>query len=233
MTELLFVRQRQPAVWGHPNVDECDFCFEFGEGPPTTSFTPMNRVIYRQGRIIAFSSLGPIVPGHILISPTYHVTASIKVDASDQVSLQKVLNLCLKAYKRHYSQQPVIFEHGDPSGNEISYGQCISHAHLHVMPRQVDMLSIVMKQRELLGVVRRGEIGSDIKDPYLMISQDGELFYFFSASGAPRQYLRAIYSELIGIPERKEWFRFADEGETAADAEQCRLIFQESQIGDA
>lgn len=207
---------------------DCDFCNEFNGGAGIGGNPPIDRIVGRSGDVVVFPSLGAIVPGHILISPTYHVTASISARSADVEAIGKLLTEWSHAYRHYFGEEPVIFEHGDPTGQEVSYGQCVSHAHIHVLPKHLDMLAVMEARCKRLAIVPKGNLQQAVSTPYLMVSQDGELFHFFSAKAAPRQFLRALYSELLGAPERKEWYRFADEKKTAEDADRCRSILSKS-----
>lgn len=208
-------------------MEECDFCPEFGASRKGASL----RLLEHDGGVVVFPPLGEIIPGHLLISPDAHFTASIALERPMVDHLYSVVQKWATYSKARFRDAAVIFEHGDPTGEEVSYGQCVSHAHVHLLPRQVDILTTVKSECEHIATVKRENLWSCVDRPYLMVSQDGESFDFFSAADAPRQYLRALYAKSVDVPERKDWFRYASMEITIKEAERWRSYLQENHVG--
>jgi histidine triad (HIT) family protein len=212
---------------------DCDFCLELGaipEGlfPKLVNGTQPSRVIFELGNLRVFPSLGEIIPGHLLIAPTYHVTATTKLNQEDRAALTQLVQKISDAFRRTHGEYPIFFEHGDPTGAEIAYGQCISHAHLHVLPQNIDMLPRLKKERGFIQSAKMSDLQIRIEEPYVSFAAGGDqCIHFFSAVDAPRQYMRALYSELIGNNNAHDWYSRIDPETTLNSAKKYRNILQE------
>ena len=209
--------------------DDCDFCIEFSGGSndfftTASKAPPRARLIKTFSRLILFPCLGQIMEGHLLLAPTYHSTSMLRLRSEDDESLHRVVDIIVDAFLRHYKEPPLFFEHGDPTGGVEVSGQCIAHAHLHILPRQFDLTSEVAGNHRYLGQARLGE-PFKVDVPYFMVSDPEGWFDVFDASEAPRQYLRQVYARLAGVPERGLWYENIDVGETLESAAQHRLLF--------
>lgn len=130
----------------------CDFCNELN-GRTGDLFSellggvPASRVIFEIGDLRLFPSLGEIIQGHLLIAPTYHVTSSLNFCQQDKKYFPLLITHIRQIYNDAHGGYPVFFEHGDPTGTYVFDGQCISHAHVHVLPTYVDLLSVLNRER--------------------------------------------------------------------------------------
>lgn len=210
---------------------DCDFCLELrrepeGLFPKLAIDKSVSRIVLEAGHLRVFPSLGEILPGHLLIAPTYHVTASINLDAEDKSILFQLMNKISRAFMREHGEYPVYFEHGDPTGHEMAYGQCISHAHIHVLPVFVNMLDRLRTERPLIGGSNSQDSTVRITEPYVSFIDGSNLqTHYFSAVGAPRQYMRALYSELVGKAGAQDWFSRINIETTIHNAQKYTRIF--------
>jgi diadenosine tetraphosphate (Ap4A) HIT family hydrolase len=209
----------------------CDFCAEFN-GLPDHLYSELvgrggpARVVLTEGNLVAVPSLGEILPYHLLIIPTYHITSILNLLPNDRASFARLVRHICRAFKAAFGEKPVLFEHGDPKGTDVFNGQCVSHAHFHVLPRHVDLLSIVRSERPLLTSVALDDIGAVTDESYVAVMDDDEVLHLFSSKDAPRQYLRALYGKLVGVADA-EWWRARSSGATtAASTEKLRTLFR-------
>jgi diadenosine tetraphosphate (Ap4A) HIT family hydrolase len=191
-------------------LSSCDFCAELA-GSTDNLFSELlagkqiSRVIAEKGSLKILPSLGEIIPGHLLIIPTYHVTASTLLTSSDKAILRNIYSQVRKILISANGQPPTAFEHGDPTGREAFSGQCVSHAHIHILPIQVDMLARVHAERPfLLSASLDGDVR--VNEPYLSIIEGDGHVHYFSGIGAPRQYLRALYASAVGQHGAEDWY---------------------------
>lgn len=210
-------------------VEDCEFCQEFSSGrglfQKSLGQPHQTRIILQIGNLLVFPTLGAIVPGHLLVSPAYHVTSMLSLVDSDRAALKQIRERVDRCMVSDAGQHPVFFEHGDPTGEHSSYGQCISHAHVHILPVFVDMLPRLLAERKLIAVADSPNSDITIPDPYLSYSVGASSpTYYFSAIEAPRQYLRALYSELVGKPGAEHWYANVRAQETLSTAERYRSL---------
>lgn len=217
---MFFGRGINDSTEGEVDTEEdCEFCEEFSK--PESGFTGMsggslnNRVVCSEGPLYVIPSLGEIVQGHLLIVPHYHVTAMTSLDASHRSpTLNLIRHICERFLTKHQNY-PIFFEHGDPTGSQESYGQCVSHAHLHVLPKRVNMLPQLAAELRSLGRSQPGEFFADINEPYVSFADGADLTtHYFAAKDAPRQYMRKLYCDLIGKPGAENWYSRINMSET-------------------
>ncbi|MBU1540648.1 MAG: HIT domain-containing protein [Alphaproteobacteria bacterium] len=208
--------------------EDCDFCVEWSGGlsdlfSKSSGASPEARLIAEYGPLKVFPCLGEIVRGHLLIAPTYHTTSMFRLAAGDDHHLVLAIEEVRRVFSTHFGGAPVFFEHGDPTGSVPVYGQCVSHAHIHVMPRAVNMRPGLEEFRHLFSDSLLSP-KQQPETPYLLFIDENLERHFFSAQEAPRQFLRTLYSSLVGKPERAEWFRNIDTDVTMARAAEYRRI---------
>jgi diadenosine tetraphosphate (Ap4A) HIT family hydrolase len=208
-------------------VPGCDFCAELnGQGSeiyPVPKATESARVVERLGGLRMLPSLGEIVQGHLLIVPTYHVTASTNFSDADKANCRTLVKFIQSRFSASFGEPPVFFEHGDPTGKEMLNGQCVEHAHVHALPKYANLLPEVRRSCRLLGVAGVGK-KIDLKEPYVAILDANDEFNYFSAADAPRQYLRALYAKMVGREGAENWFANVDIDKTNESVRICREV---------
>ena len=208
----------------------CDFCAEFN-GLPGDLYNSLigaggpSRIVLTEGNLVAAPSLGEIVPYHLLVIPTYHVTSILNLEPGDRASFAKLVRHICGTFEPVFGEKPVLFEHGDPKGTDVFNGQCVAHAHFHILPKHVDLLSAVRADRPLLASVSLDEIGAVTDEAYVAVMDDEEVLHLFSSKDAPRQYLRALYGKLVGVPDAEYWRARSSGPSTACSAEKLRAVF--------
>jgi len=208
----------------------CDFCAEFNgldgdlykkligkDGP--------SRIVLTEGNVVAVPSLGEILPYHLLVIPTYHITSILSLESGDKASFATLVRHIRGVFEAAFGETPVMFEHGDPKGTDVFNGQCISHAHFHILPRHVDLLAAVHAERPLLASISLDGISPATDEPYVAVVDDAEVMHLFSSKDAPRQYLRALYGKLVGVDGAENWYARSSGVTTAASAEKLRKLF--------
>jgi diadenosine tetraphosphate (Ap4A) HIT family hydrolase len=218
--------------YGAMEYPTCDFCNELN-GRPGDLFTELlsgeaiSRVIARRGELRVLPSLGEMLPGHLLIVPTYHVTASTALRHEEKKLLTNLLWQIREIFSSENGELPTCFEHGDPAGSEVFTSQCVSHAHIHVLPISVNMLPILRVERPFLCSAPIGDTETQIDQPYVSVLGTDQQIHYFSAIGAPRQFMRALYARLIGKPSAEEWFARVDITKTLKSIDKYGKLFKE------
>ncbi len=216
----------------HEQYEDCDFCVELNGGS-TDLFSKLStrvkfaRRISQFGNIAVFPCLGEMVSGHLLIAPNYHVTSALRIDDSDRSDFYEALDVTTLVLRQASGHNPIFFEHGDPTGVEFVYGQCISHAHVHALPGGVDMFHAIQQQCRHIATSDIRSAALQISEPYIMVSTDLRKAHFFAANDLPRQYLRKVYANAIQAPSAWDWFANIDIDVTLRSAEIYRSLFNE------
>lgn len=81
--------------------------------------------VYRDEKAVAFLSINPIRPGHVLVVPTAEVSHWVDLDEETNAHLMKIAQRVAKAQMAHLKRQRV---------GMIIAGFEVPHTHLHVVP---------------------------------------------------------------------------------------------------
>jgi len=91
-------------------------------------------VVYEDENAIAFLDIQPITPGHILVTPKYHVDSLVDLPKGEAAHMMVVAQTLDKALRRSELQcEGVNLFLADGR----AAGQDVGHVHLHVFPRFV------------------------------------------------------------------------------------------------
>jgi len=91
-------------------------------------------VVYRDERVIAFLSIGPRNPGHVLIVPLVHADNFLEVPADTMHAMTDAAKTIAEAIKRtDLKMDGFVLQ----MNTGKAAGQSVFHAHLHLMPRYV------------------------------------------------------------------------------------------------
>jgi histidine triad (HIT) family protein len=89
-------------------------------------------VVYRDDRVIAFLSIGPRNPGHMLIVPVAHAENFLEVPADTMHAMTDTAKKIAEAIKRtDLKMDGFVLQ----LNTGKAAGQSVFHAHLHLIPR--------------------------------------------------------------------------------------------------
>lgn len=174
------------------------------------------RLIAEVDGFYIIATLGQITDGgYVLVFPKRHVSCIGAMEESEVAALSEAYKKAFGAIMDEYGKEAfpgLMFEHG-------IVGQTIKHAHLHIMPGQINIASKIRKDfleksYKSEGLPRDAKFPQYLRDlyyrkqrPYLFW-RDTETSYYpivLWDPPAPSQYLRIITAEAIGRPERANW----------------------------
>ncbi|MCK4600800.1 HIT domain-containing protein [Candidatus Bipolaricaulota bacterium] len=185
----------------------CKFCKAFSA--PCDSRSWFDRELHVDGDLVVVASLGPIVPGHLLILPRQHYQAMALLPEDHWQQLERMKQGVIKACAGVYGIRPVLFEHGTVNVLKRA-GSSIDHAHLHVVPAELDLLEhirnhVEMRQLPEFRALRRfGE-----EDASYLYFQDRHGFqYAGNASGLPSQFVRRLAAGWLGCQDEWDYTMF-------------------------
>lgn len=218
----------------YATVEGCDFCIELGGGTDDyfsleSNSTAQARIVAKFGDLSLFPCLGEILTGHLLLSPTYHSTSMLRLEKGHGQLLANTLNEIDAVFRMIHGEQPLFFEHGDPTAGREYSAQCVLHAHLHILPRWVDLATEIGRTYSHLGIATLDRY-VELDRPYFMISDQKGALHLFDAVDAPRQHLRATYAGLVGAPERAFWYENLDFAQTLDSARRYRSTFRQAEL---
>jgi diadenosine tetraphosphate (Ap4A) HIT family hydrolase len=184
--------------------DECELCEEFATRICPALSRSQSRFLYESSEFLVFPSLGSLAEGHLLLCPRVHVPSCAGLDDHQLRKLQKLLSTVTRIVGHHYAA-PVVFEHGMATCWRRA-GGCIDHAHLHVVPGPINLLSVLKEHFQTEGLPRWLDLGSWKDRPYLLVqSPDGPAQVCEAPDYLPSQFLRRHAANELGIPELWDW----------------------------
>ncbi|RKO26113.1 HIT family protein [Pseudarthrobacter phenanthrenivorans] len=187
--------------------DRSDFCYEFSGGKETEFKQtypdgPESRILLESEHFLAVSDVSPMLAGHCLIVPRQHAYSLAEIMISRPDELSTFLELFLERYGRAFGPYS-LFEHG--STRSTNPAACVTHAHLHIVPLEPDLLSTQMTSdgmtfTALKNVQDLAPYASEELPYYLIGNLESGLHIALDDSQRPRQYFRLLLGRILDIP---------------------------------
>jgi diadenosine tetraphosphate (Ap4A) HIT family hydrolase len=191
----------------------CQLCAEISGDPSNDLLARLLGGPYRRwvladiGRLAILPSVGPLVPGHLLICPRDHVIRFASLDAAGNGNLYEAKELVREALGRAYGVPVQFFEHGSSARGE-RVPCTVEHAHLHAVPLP-----------DIAHALPTGSTWSSISPTLADLRAfvgDSEYLYYegstggtFAArdlgSGFPSQLLRRAFAEQVELADEWNW----------------------------
>jgi diadenosine tetraphosphate (Ap4A) HIT family hydrolase len=160
-------------------------------------------VLAELGGAVAIPSIGALAPGHTLICPAEHYRSSLACPRELREEISELTRL-VRGRLESATQLPThVFEHGSPhDGSRIACS--IEHAHVHVLPADIDVRERVATLAEWIAVKDgleslRAAVGNA---EYLFYeAPTGERAIATTTTGLPSQLLRRVFAEALGLEE--------------------------------
>lgn len=194
-----------------PKID-CLFCM-ICLIPELHNF-PEDEVIDETIKLYAKPGLGHFAEGYTLILTKDHYPSYAYLCLNDLRELD-LFKQSIKSNLESIYRKPIIaFEHGYvDSQNRASScaNSCIDHAHLHLLPCDVDLQNLLIQKFDYETISETTELSKykTSKLSYIYYeSISGEKFVFTTHEQFPSQFLRRLLCENLGIPDMWDWTVF-------------------------
>jgi hypothetical protein len=89
------------------------------------------------------------------------------------------------------------------------------------------MLPILRLERSFLCSAPIDDPQIQIDQPYVSVLGEDQYVHYFSAIGAPRQYMRALYATLIGKTGAENWFARVEVAKTLESIAKYGRLFKQ------
>lgn len=171
-----------------------------------------NQALLESRHFKVLPSLGSLVEGWLLIVPKKHFICFGAIESPDLYQeLDKLAGEVCSIVEKEFGNY-VIFEHGPSQLNSV-VGCGVDHAHLHIVPINVDLM--LESKKHISNCVWNKVKGIestraffDRNENYLFI-QDNDLNSFIAtAPEIPSQTFRKIIAERLGISNRFDWKKY-------------------------
>lgn len=199
----------------------CRFC-----NPPEKE-----RILFETENFYVMVSLGPIVEGYLLIVTKGHIGACLNMPEPlhrEFLTLkEKVGHVLTEVYGGC-----IFYEHGKIGTSLMTtdHRHCF-HAHLHCVPSQVRLNSIISK--ELVGkhFATMQDCLEKMRgvDRYLFVD-DGEIMTYQPKIQLPSQYLRKVFAKAEGVEERWNWIEMQNWAIIIQSVEKLKTKFDDKTI---
>lgn len=168
------------------------------------------RIIHENNNFFIIATLGQITDGgYLLLIPKDHLSC---IGAANKTHLEKVDAMQKRIVEllmfEYHVPAVSIFEHGIA-------GQTIGHAHIHFIPTRCNIDRRIKKDfpssdtSAFYSWTRLGTMYKTRKKPYLVyqnrFQEDLWKTAIWNPYSTPAQYLRTIFAEEFGRPERANW----------------------------
>jgi len=151
-------------------------------------------------------SIGPLVPGHVLVTPKRHVRSFASLPVWHAGAGEALAAGLAKELGAMYDQPVHMFEHGSArSGNAIACS--VEHAHLHVVPTAAQVWPLIQSAgawREL----RADPLSTIVADQeYLLYEHpNGKRFVLLTNENPiASQFMRQAFAWALGTPQLWDW----------------------------
>jgi diadenosine tetraphosphate (Ap4A) HIT family hydrolase len=199
-----YVKCPEPSISGGL-VANCPFCARLADVRPDdpAEWT----VLARTERFVAVPSVGPLVPGWLLVLPTSHQLSFGDLDSTDDAATE--VESIAASWGAEFG--PLTwFEHG-PVHEDSVVGCGVDHAHMHLVPlKGLDLLGLAAARMPSLHFERidgLGDIDSSRQpgSPYLYLREESGQSWLASSDAIPSQFFRRLIAETQGRPEEFDW----------------------------
>ncbi len=186
---------------------------------------PWDSPLFESPNFIVLPSLGALIEGWLLIVPKEHYICMGAVPESLTSEMEEVKQIVVSALQTTYGQA-CAFEHGPSAGN-LSIGCGVDHAHLHIVPLSLDLVSaaspflpenVVWSEAGIKGCREAFDRGED----YLYFEQPVGVGKIASHREFGSQLFRRAISAHIGIPNQFSWREFPQLSNVSATIKRLR-----------
>ncbi|MEU2251483.1 hypothetical protein [Streptomyces sp. NPDC019224] len=173
-------------------------------------------IVARSERFAVCFDAAPLVPGHLILHSTEHLSCAGEVPETWYEELDEIRTAVRTELERHYGAV-VSYEHGR-AGHCLSDGpehRLCHHFHLHFVPADLDVTVDLHRRFKHVPVATYREIPrlyEDFGDYLFFETVSGEMSYFPVDTEIERHLMRTLISRAAKTPERADWraYRNAD-----------------------
>jgi diadenosine tetraphosphate (Ap4A) HIT family hydrolase len=212
----------------------CTICAElFGKKENNLCYLVMgslfNRIIKETENFVVFPSIGQIVEGYLLVIPKQHYLCMGALPDRLFNELENIVDECERALLEVYSSKSILFEHGAVGTTlEKRAGCCTDHAHLHIVPGEVELLDEIKKNY----TPQRIYSFKDLKEkwvkniPYLFYRNTKKEMFVFDVPPVISQYFRQILAKKLNKIDRWDWRRYSGKKEMINTIKRLRGVLK-------
>jgi len=187
-------------------MKNCVFCTFVSKTDITYNSKRVNTILYEDDLVIIKPALGMSVENYLMVISKKHYNGFAEFRGAEQLKLENLINKICEAYFDYIGVYPIIFEHGSLA--EGRHSSSITHAHLHIIPINLDTNSKERLFSSLQLQQEKNILGLRIlknKDYWVYRSEKREYFASHSVANAPRSCFIKIIAYQAGCGREYEW----------------------------
>jgi hypothetical protein len=161
-----------------------------------------------------------MVPGYLQVCSRTHTVSAAEMIGDAAIEFDAIVDVVQKVFLAVYHTRGVVFEHGKAgacmwrSGDPESLRDLCHHAHVHLVPREVNLLPLIeavapsrirVQQWDDVRTLRREFLGAGSYLYYADTLGDAFLFPIRDVRALPPQFLRTCLAAALGQPEAADW----------------------------
>lgn len=168
----------------------------------------VRRVILESENFAVVPSLGPVVPGHVLLCPRRHYKSFASISNSYVEEFESIKSKMKGILRSVYNKAVHCFEHGMATHGDRT-ACTVEHAHLHLIPIDADVwqtLSTDFRWQHFVSEIVNAE----------SLTDGSEYLYYESPQGVnvvtratpdvfQSQYLRKVFIQALGKSNSWNW----------------------------
>lgn len=167
---------------------ECKFCKILAYKNKKEDYY-FNQILLETANFFVIPALGAIVPGYVLIITKKCLNSMAEIPKVQRTELKGLLS-DLERILGVFSERISIFEHGSSSKGIMS-SACITHAHLHVVPRKIEAKKWITNAT-LFPTINTFFDSAISKKSYLMLGSSTNNIYGSEYNDEPCQFFRRV-----------------------------------------
>lgn len=170
------------------------------------------RVVHETANFVVQAGLGPLAVGYVLILTRTHVPCFGALEDARLPEFERLLSIVRDAQTRLFGSS-LYFEHGrsgaclpEGHGEDLCY-----HAHLHLLPTEFDLGSMIAADHEVAVFASWAEVVKAVQanpEPYVLSQRGDDIYLAWTPARLPRRYLRTKLATALGRPELADWVAF-------------------------
>lgn len=197
-------------------MERCSFCSEINYWEENNLFDAIirpatglkTRIIYETQNWVLAPTLGCFIGGYVLVISKKHFSSIALCPSNIYSELEDLIFSIKSFYKKEYKSSSIIFEHGGISKSERG-GCCVEHAHLHIVPLNIDVVGDIKNKFAICESVDSYEDVKKIVEiynkAYLFYENIYGKKYVLFNDFIPSQYFRQIICNKLGLNKRWDW----------------------------
>jgi diadenosine tetraphosphate (Ap4A) HIT family hydrolase len=169
----------------------CALCVAVADA--TRHATPFlhNQKLLETDRFIVLPSLGPLMPGHVMVVGKQHLDSLASMGRDGFEEYEQLANH-LRTAPFLRDGEPLEAEHGSTANDKA--GACVVHTHVHWLPGLGGYLREFQKRLPLLSQHEIMDVPANV--PYIFVRAGAEKA-IFHAAGLPSQTIRRTICEVL------------------------------------